>query len=446
MFAPYAVVPNNNTQMDQLKVGAQLTDDTKAYAFLMLGSNTEEELQMTRLFNNVDVRVTNTSFKNVSLTAYGGVYNEDESAPSAAAVQAINHPNPDPAAGPTLVQISDGLLQPIDYHKVTAGLKGTWRPWGGGYDQGGLAIMAGYEYGVLDRTNAVYTALPGPSPIPPTEPFTVVLDESRTITNSFQIGPDYRWSATFDTFIRYKYQHADEPLIGFTFSNGIFNTLLPQEDHIVEVGFNWVPADWLVMFASIGIEESWNHSLPASVDLTSQTFDQLQRAELPDFARLVVRSQRKALLFSRLQRLFELRGAERCDRQRSRPVQRRRGHRRPGHGAWNYNGQAHVVTLGSRYRASHSVTFSGEFEWVRGLDAITNSTTFFPNSGNTITDLGSYSTVSNVTTRVRLGVDWKLAPRVGTFFRYELYNFDDIAPGYQTGLAQGVLGGFLATY
>ena len=412
----------------------------------MLGSNTEEELQMTRLFNNVDVRVTNTSFKNVSLTAYGGVYNEDESAPSAAAVQAINHPNPDPAAGPTLVQISDGLLQPIDYHKVTAGLKGTWRPWGGGYDQGGLAIMAGYEYGVLDRTNAVYTALPGPSPIPPTEPFTVVLDESRTITNSFQIGPDYRWSATFDTFIRYKYQHADEPLIGFTFSNGIFNTLLPQEDHIVEVGFNWVPADWLVMFASIGIEESWNHSSPASVDLTSQTSINFNEQNYPISLGLWCAASEK-LSFSAGYSVYSNFVAQNVVIGNDpAPYNAVAGTVAPVTAPWNYNGQAHVVTLGSRYRASHSVTFSGEFEWVRGLDAITNSTTFFPNSGNTITDLGSYSTVSNVTTRVRLGVDWKLAPRVGTFFRYELYNFDDIAPGYQTGLAQGVLGGFLATY
>ena len=33
---------------------------------------------MNRWFNDVDMRWTNTSIKNVSLTAYGKIYNEDE--------------------------------------------------------------------------------------------------------------------------------------------------------------------------------------------------------------------------------------------------------------------------------------------------------------------------------------------------------------------------------
>jgi hypothetical protein len=92
------------------------------------------------------------------------------------------------------------------------------------------------------------------------------------------------------------------------------------------------------------------------------------------------------------------------------------------------------------------VTLTGQVEWVRGNNLISNSTMFFPLSGTTVTDLGSFSQVTNETTRITTGVDWVLRPRVVTYVRYELYNFNDIAPSYQTGLAQGVLGGFSALY
>jgi hypothetical protein len=438
-FAPAGVVPNNTTQMDQLKVSSQLTDNTKGYAYLMTGSTTDQDLDMTRLFNNMDFRLTNTAIPNTSLTAYGTVYNEVETEPTAAAVQAINQ-----GGNATLGEITNGLLEPIDYHKTTIGVKGSWRPWGGGFDQGGLAIMAGYEYGNLDRTNALYTAVPV-VPVPG-EPFTVVLDESHTITNSFQIGPDYRWNETLDTFVRYKYQHADQPLIGFTFSNGVFNTLLPQEDHIVEVGFNWVPADWFILNASVGIEESWNHSSPASTDFTSQTSINFNEQNFPVTLGLWYAASKK-LSFSAGYSIFSNFVAQNVVIGNDpAPYSAVTGTVAPITSPWNYSGRSQVVTLGSRYRASENVTLTGEFEWVRGLDEITNSSTFFPATGATITDLGGYSTVSNTTTRVRLGADWKLGPRIGTYFRYELYNFDDIAPGYQTGLAQGVLGGFSATY
>ena len=64
--------------MDQLKVSGQLTDNTKADAYLMTGTTTDQDLAMTRLFNNMDFRLTNTAIPNTSLTAYGTVFNEVE--------------------------------------------------------------------------------------------------------------------------------------------------------------------------------------------------------------------------------------------------------------------------------------------------------------------------------------------------------------------------------
>ena len=116
---------------------------------------------------------------------------------------------------------------------------------------------------------------------------------------------------------------------------------------------------------------------------------------------------------------------------------------------WNYGGQAHVVTFGTRYAATERVTLTGDVEWVRGHDLINNSTTFFPASGNTITDLGGYSEVLNETTRVSVGADWQVRPRVVVYGRYELYNFNDMSaapPPNQSGMAQGLLGGFSAMF
>ena len=75
---PFAVVDDTYTQMDQLKIGGDLTEDNKVYAFLMAGDTINTTNEMKRWFNNVDVRFTNTSFENVNLTGYGTLYNEDE--------------------------------------------------------------------------------------------------------------------------------------------------------------------------------------------------------------------------------------------------------------------------------------------------------------------------------------------------------------------------------
>ena len=64
----YAVVPDSVTSMDQLKISSDLTEDTHAYAYLMNGTTTNETNHMDRWFNDVDMRITNTSIRNVSIT------------------------------------------------------------------------------------------------------------------------------------------------------------------------------------------------------------------------------------------------------------------------------------------------------------------------------------------------------------------------------------------
>ena len=114
---------------------------------------------------------------------------------------------------------------------------------------------------------------PWPPSTVPAVPAGSVLDESHTITNSFQVGPDYRWSSC----IRHlpalqvperrpaadRRERLDTPSAS---NSGIFDTLLPQHDHIVEVGFNWFPCDWFMFNACMGIERGDNHSQYANFD------------------------------------------------------------------------------------------------------------------------------------------------------------------------------------
>ncbi len=125
----------------------------------MAGNTVNHEIDMNRWFNDTDFRLTNTSIENVTLTGYGKIFNEAEHMPDLAAVTAVNQ-------GPTVMeyknfrptstQVDAVLDHPINYHKSTAGLKGVWRPWGGGFAEGGLAIVGGYEYCDLEREYAIY--------------------------------------------------------------------------------------------------------------------------------------------------------------------------------------------------------------------------------------------------------------------------------------------------
>jgi hypothetical protein len=222
--------------------------------------------------------------------------------------------------------------------------------------------------------------------------------------------------------------------LGLESYNSLTNTLLPQIDHIVEIGFNWFPSDKFIFNASVGIERGETHGTFGN-SANPINFDQENYPM--SFTAWYAATNRLSLsagyaVYSN----FVAQDIWLADEKPGlAPVSSR----------WNYGGQAHVVTFGSRYAATERVTLTGQVEWVRGNDSINNSSMTFP--GNvTVTDLGSYSQVTNETTRVTLGVDWAIRPRIVNYYRYELYNFLDKAPGYQTGTAQGILGGLSALF
>jgi hypothetical protein len=424
---PYAnaVVPDGYTQMDQLKIGAKLSENTQAYANLMIGDTVEREIDMDRWFNNTDLRITNTSVENLSLTGYGKIFNEDESFPNLANVLRVNR---GPAVNgktndqPTSAVVSGSLFHPINYHNTTAGLKGVWRPYGGGYSTKGLALVGGYEYCELDRQFATHT-IAGDG----------IFNQPHTTYNSFQIGPDYRWSSRFDTYLRYKYQNTVRPLVGLQQFANVYNTMLPENDHIVEMGFNWFPSDWFLLNATIGVERADNHSRYAD-------FDE-ENYPMSFTAWYAVNCKFSLSAGYSVYSNFVTQDITLADQLTS-------GSRTlPVTGQWNYGGQAHVISFGSRYAMTDQINLTGQVEWVRGDNSVNNSPMTFVTSPTTVTpQLGTYSRVLNETTRVTMGVDWAIRPRVVNYYRYELYDFLDKAPGYQTGMAQGIMGGLSAMF
>jgi hypothetical protein len=438
---PTSVVPDSYTQMDQLKISADVAEDTKAYSYLMVGNTANQLNNMDRWFNNVDVRITNTSLQNVCITGYGTLFNEDESMPNAATITSLNQGTGN--TRPTLAQVTSQIVHPINYRRSTGGLKGVWRPWGGGYSRDGLALVAGYEYCDLERSFAIFPLTAGSVAFPTGG----VADQSQTITNSFQIGPDYRWSERFDTYLRYKHQQADQPLFGVQPFNGVFNSSLPQYDNIVELGFNWVPSDWLVFNACVGVEKAENHEV-----FGAQTWEQINYDEesYPMSFNIWYAATKKwsfsagyALYSNFIGQDINVADQSTFDGTNAASAAS------PVTGRWNYGGRAQVINIGSQYCATSRVVFMGQIEWVRGHNAVTSSPMLIPGTGGAIVpvnDLGTYSEILNETTRFTIGMDWKISPRVVNYYRYELYDFRDIHPGYQSGTAQGILGGLSAFF
>ncbi len=102
------VVPDSTTQTDRLKLSADLNDNNKIYSFLFLGNTRasdtvlstgalplqpEGEQVVNQQFSGADVRWTNTSIKNVTLTAYGRTVAQNNE-PQATLISEENIHNP----------------------------------------------------------------------------------------------------------------------------------------------------------------------------------------------------------------------------------------------------------------------------------------------------------------------------------------------------------------
>ena len=80
--------------------------------------------------------------------------------------------------------------------------------------------------------------------------------------NTFTVGVEEKWSASFNTFLRYKFIDTEYPLYGITADAGqllaTLNTCLPTQENRVELGCTWTPTDCLMVNATLYVENAMN--------------------------------------------------------------------------------------------------------------------------------------------------------------------------------------------
>lgn len=468
-----AVVPDNFMEMDELKIGAELNDKTHFYGFFMAGENTSQtytvnpatgatagSVDMPRYFNDCDVRVSNKSIENVSLTAYAKVFNNYEAPASLSAVAATTTGAASMSGNPTALTAAqqailtgNWLSNNTNESTFTTGLNGVWRPGGGGYGLGGLAIVSGYEYNCINRQLADYntnsitaTVLPAPD-----------LTQYNTVTNGFQFGPEMRWSQYFDTYLRYKFQAAQSPLVGVQGYNSVANSLLPTTDNMIEIGGTWMPSEHFMINATFGVEYAENHEavgitnpntgVTTAYSNNNISFDEEDYPFSINFFYGVTDCFSISGGYSEMSN-FVAQNVFAAD-------QTSAGTPTLG-GRWSYGGRADVFNFGAQYRATDKLRYTGQVDYVWGHDLISNSNFTNVTAGTSTADIGGYSEVLNRTTKVSVGFDYLVRPRTIVYVRYELYDFFEAQPSLpatvtailpnQTGTAQGILGGFSAMF
>jgi hypothetical protein len=426
----YALVPENFTQIDRLKVSARLTEYNQLYANLYAGETKNKFRDMHRNYDGYDLRWINRSFDDMTLTGYTSRYDERNEFPPFFLVTPPFAPTPVP---PDVSLEEQFARHPIDYTRTRAGVKGTWQPFG---DRGprcsnyglwdGTSLASGYEYYLLERDFVTWNV----SPTPFTQP--------DTTTHQIEFGPSTRWSPTFDTYTRYKVRFIDDPLIGVSERaeddppgvQGTFNSKLPEEEHIVEIGGTWTPAANFMTTAQFSAINSWHRSEFAN--FSEDDYPIVFTVWYAPTCRLSLTGG-YAFYSNSIDQDITL-GANRGDPAEIETTR------------WDYNGENHLVSLGANYAWSPRVQLIGGYEFNRGSN--TFNVPISPHAADGV----DWSTVEDVagviveTHRVTAGVDWQPYHKTNVYLRYILFDYDDIAHGEDSGIAHMVLAGATRTW
>jgi hypothetical protein len=472
----YGVVDNNITNIDQVKIGLNLDDDNKIYALMLNGITLNDSIGTDRYFNNVDVRWTNTSIENLTLTTFWKQINESETLVSQANAIANNvgedyyflnaHPGPNPY---NQYYGDPATNQDTGRHSEDVGLSALWRPFGRGFGLGGLAIHANYDYQILHRDDAIFVSPGSVVPAVPV-PGTAYLeqseiDETYTRTNNFEIRPTVRWSPCFDTYFKYRLTLVDQPLIGVKNANGTYDTLLPQQDNLAEIGATWLPTKQIVCNATLGIEQAYTNipnpvgtvtALPGQttaptpggpINFGENSYPySFSVAYTPTCNWTLTGGYANYTNFiSQLITLGDTYDYPGAPASTIPPIQTR----------WGYLGEAEVFDLGATYRWSKDVKLTAAAQYSHGIDTITTVGSPPAIYGNNLAAIPEFSRVIVDTMRVEAGIDWQVREHLNTFFRYQYYSFNDptqvltvptVGGGsysvpYNTGIANGFLVG-----
>jgi hypothetical protein len=448
-MAGYGIVPSNQTQIDRIKFSTKLGSDTDAYLLGYVGYNEDLLRDTYRNFNGCDLRLTNHSLEHWDTTVYGKYYREESTSP----LVALNTRYSAPAQQQFYQETNlDWVADPqINREVHGAGINGRWRPFEDecGTLRRNLSFTLGYDYNEMLRENAgdTFEYLNGAN----NGVFVVndVFAQPSTVANTFSLGVEEKWSACFDTQLRYKYISTQYPLYGITPDtvgtiDTALNSNLPTQENRIELQATWTPTDTFMLNATIYVENAmsdapyvgnpvfrgWtSNSLPFTLSgWWAPTCNWSFNAGFSEMDNWINQGINAGPL------AFETRI----------PANLADGINIP----WNYSGSSDVFTLGSRYQATCKLALVGQFEYVHGINAsyaVVPSSQQTPTSGAAY-DLGQYSLVKEQSFRVELGADYLITRRMTTFVRYDYYDFQDLSTGLLSGQQNSILGGASATF
>ena len=449
----YGVVPDSTTQTDRLKLSANLNDDNKFYGFLFAGSTRasdtvlttgtlplvpQDEQVVNQQFNGADARWTNTSIKNVTITTYGRT-NAQNNEPQSTLL-AEEHLNT--AAEPA-------YITPIDYQRSQFGTRADWRPFGGGFGLGGLAIDCSYEY---NDTHRVGLEIPAANPGVITDSGLII--EENTTSNILTVGPSVRWSPELDTYLHYKWCNTHDPLFAANsypfygapttnYSAAALNSALPTHDNEIEIGGTFMPSDRFLLNAWFGIDTQSQdiglavvQNVPPSATVTnlaavpqgfsSQSFPFGVNASFRPTDQLTINGG--AAYYSNFIDQGVVFGAS-------------GDHTFTPYGLlqnqWGYASLASVFTLGGVYDITPKLRLTGQAEFVKGIETAcqTAGDPRFPGTTATLAGIPQYMRQDVTSTRLSTGFDYQLTSHWSTYCRYVLSIYEDSADQEQMDTA-----------
>jgi len=408
---PYALVPESTTQVDRLKLSADLPANTRFYGRLHSGDTRNKLRDTHRKFYGFDLRLTNQLWDRATLTGYATL-NEQKNQdlpfflPEEEAMLGV----------PTALIPPYGIRQPIDYFRRTVGFDASWHPFRGDPTLRGLSITTGAEQGMIDRSQAQYVVQEPEMPPGP------VVDQKRTVYTSMHVGSTLRWSPKLETHIRYRLRANRDPLFAVNKYYGYTNTMLPEEESLLEVGGTWVPYTNFLATATVGFENRHNRSEVANFeeDNYPMTFT-LWYAPTSKWSLSAGYGYYSNWIDQDITFPSDTPDVSIGDTRQ-----------------WNYGGQGRVLSLGGSAVCSRRLTISAGLQFVRAQDAFAELDPW--------PDLSGYSDVSVERSRLNMGFDWMFREHISAYFRYVYEDYDDKSETFNSGTAHMFLAGLSATY
>jgi len=465
-LSPYDVVPDTYTNIDRLKLFARFGEYTDAYLLGYTGDNGNYFRHTHRYFSGADARFTNRSIEGLELTAYGKVYTTHTTTPT----ETLNTQFGSNVWGePTLPD-----SEPINRDYSAMGATSRWRPFHAEYGtlRSRMGIIGGYEYAQISRQNAAYELeLLDPTATPPIgagDLIDITFYQPDSHINKFFVGVTESWTDSIATNLKYTYIDTHYPLFGVTEGTKVvedpanpagdaINTSLPTHVDRVEIGGTWQPLDNFLFNATAYIENTYHRSPYAHFE--EDSYPWMLSAWYAPTCKLSL-SAGFAQLTNWIDQDITLGSQGRYGASGPNVNQ---WEETPGFTApWRYGGKSDVVNLGSTYALTQRLSLTGCFEYVRARDsyatppgpptsgplAVENP----PAAGGGVIDVTPYTQLSDAsrveveTYRLSAGFDYCVRNGVTTFFRYNYYDYGDLAMLYNAGEAHMFLAGLSANY